>query len=248
MEIKKTIKSPLVMLEIVLLVSGSFYSITKLSGYTYVHSIFSLIAMPLIIAFHIFKAAKNKNEKTKAYISFSALLPLIAVFNVISTCLASDVSAMFMYDTVYAFGVLLCSLKLFFACVEVRVVRIGLGIVYSIVLIPVLLILLIIILFAPRHSSSSPESSFVKNTVVRSELSPNSIFLAEIIAGDAGATGGSTRVHVISLNPDLNIFIGTLKKDSQIIYRGRWGEFSAMTLRWEGDNILYINEKQYAVK
>jgi hypothetical protein len=55
-------------------------------------------------------------------------------------------------------------------------------------------------------------------------------------------------VYVMPLNPDLNIFIGTLKKDTQRIYEGRWGEFERMTLRWEGDKILYINEKQYFVK
>jgi hypothetical protein len=103
--------------------------------------------------------------------------------------------------------------------------------------------------FAPWHSSSSPGLlSLGTSTVVRSELSPNSIFRAEIIDADAGATGGSTLVRVIPLNPDLNIFIGTLKKDTQIIYSGRWGEFERMTLRWEGDKILYINEKQYFVK
>jgi hypothetical protein len=252
MEIKKTIKSPLVMLAIVLLVSGSFYSIVKLSGYTYVHSIISLVAMPLIIVSLTVKAMKNKNEKTKAYVFFSALLPLIAFFHVVAACVASGFDTMPVYDVAYAFVVLICGLKLFFAFVEARVVRIGLGIVYSIASIPIFLILLISIfialVFTPWNSSSFPGSSFVSRTVVRSELSANSIFRAEIIDGDAGATGGSTLVRVIPLNPDLNIFIGTLKKDTQIIYIGRWGEFERMTLRWEGDKILYINEKQYFVK
>jgi hypothetical protein len=122
-----------------------------------------------------------------------------------------------------------------------------LGIVYSIVLIPVLSF--VIILFATRYSSSSPEfPSFGIRTVVKSELSPNSIFLAEIVDADAGATGGNTLVYVIRLNADLNLFIGMLKKGSQMIYKGGWGEFKTMTLRWEGDEILYINEKQYVVK
>jgi hypothetical protein len=80
------------------------------------------------------------------------------------------------------------------------------------------------------------------------ELSPNLIFLAEIIDSDAGALGGSTHVYVTRLNSDVNLFIGMLKKDRQRIYRGEWGEFEKMTLRWEGDKILYINEKQYFVK
>jgi hypothetical protein len=245
----KIIQSPLVMLTIVLLVSGSFYSIIKLSGYTYVHSILSLTVMPLIIVLLSSKAMKKRNEKTKIHVFFSVLLPLIAIFHVVSACVALDVNAIFEYVMAYAFIVLLCSLRLFFAYVEVRVIRIGLGIIYSIVLIPVLAMSLVGIFFAVLYSLSSHEpSSFVSRTVVRSALSPNAIFLAEIIDADAGATGGNTLVYVIPLNHDLNLFIGTLKKDSQIVYKGRWGEFASMTLRWEGDKILYINEKQYVVK
>jgi hypothetical protein len=245
---KKTIKSPLVMLAIVLLVSGSFYLTiaVKFSGYTYVPSTLSLITMLLIIILLAGKAVENKNEKTKVYTFSSALLPLIAIFHVVSICVASDADTIIV---AYAFVVLLCGLILFFACVEVRVVRIWLGIVYSIVLIPVLAMLLVIMLWAILFSSSSPEpSSFVTRTVVRSELSPNSLFLAEIVDADAGATGGSTLVYVTRLNSDVNLLIGTLKKDTQRIYEGRWGEFETMTLRWEGDKILYINEKQYFVK
>jgi hypothetical protein len=262
MKIKKTIKSPLVMLAIGLLISGSFYLIIKFAGYTYVHSIFSLIAMPLIIVLLTSTALvlRNKNEKTKLYIFFAALLPLIAFFHIFSRCVASDVDAISLrYDAAYTFGVFLCGMILFFACVGVRVLRIGLGIVYSIVLVPVLsIILLSMMIFAPQNSSSSSSSSplessysflaTVTKTVVRSELSPNSIFLAEIVDSDAGALGGSTHVYVTRLNSDLNLFIGTLKRDPQWIYRGRWGEFQTMTLRWEGDNMLYINEKQYVVK
>ncbi|MDR1874818.1 MAG: hypothetical protein LBQ90_07410, partial [Synergistaceae bacterium] len=243
------------MLAIVLLVSGSFYSTIKLCGYTYIHSIFSLITMPSIIILLIGKAMKNKNEKTKVSVFFSSLLPLIAIFNVVSTFVASGLNssnAMLMYNVVYSLVVLRRSLRLFFACVGVRVVRIGLGIVYSIVVIPALsmlvIMLLIILPFMILDSLSSRElPPFVTRTVVRSELSPNSIFLAEIVDADAGATGGSTFVYVTPLNSDLNLFFGTLKKDTQMIYRGRWGEFDTMTLRWESDKILYINKKQYVV-
>jgi hypothetical protein len=260
---KKMIKSPLIMLVIVLLVSGSFCLIIKLSGYTYyVRSMFPLAVMPLIIVLltvkAVSKAEENKNEKTKTYIFSSALLPLIAIFHVVSTFAASEWTTSdgndttFMYYGAYAIVILLCSMKLFFACVNVKVVRIGLGIVYSIVSISALLILLLMMLFAiaiPRSPSSS--RGFLvsgSSTVVRSELSPNSIFLAEIINVDEGALGGSTLVYATRLNSDVNLFIGTLKRDSQRIYEGEWGEFEKMTLRWEGDNILYINEKQYAVK
>jgi uncharacterized membrane protein len=68
MEIKKTIKSPLFMLAIVLLVSGSFYLIVKLSGYTYARSELSLIAMLWVIVLLTGRAVENKNEKTKVYI------------------------------------------------------------------------------------------------------------------------------------------------------------------------------------
>jgi hypothetical protein len=245
MEIKKTIKSPILMMAVVLLASGSFYLIIKLCGYTYVHSNLSLIVMPLIIVLLTGKALENKNERTKIYVFFSTLLPLITVFHVISISVASDVETTFMYYIAYIFVLLLCSIILFFTYVKIRAIRIGLGIVYTILLISVLSILLLATLFS---SSSVGSSSFVTRTIVRSELSPSSIYSAEIVDADAGATGGSTLVYVTRLNSDLNIYIGTLKKDPQMIYKGRWGDFETMTLRWEGDKILYINEKQYVVK
>jgi hypothetical protein len=234
------------MLAAVLLASGSFYPIVNLFGYTYVHSTPSLIAMLLIIVVLTGKAMENRDEKTKGDVFLSAILPLIAIFNFVSTIYASGVvDYMPMYAVVYALFVLPCGLILFLAFVEAIAVRIILGIVYSILLIPILLMLLLIMFFTALERSSSP---FPKITVVKSELSPNLIFLAEIVDGDAGAMGGSTSVRVTPLNSDINIFSGTLKKDQQLIYRGRWGEFETMTLRWEGDYTLYINEKQYVVK
>jgi hypothetical protein len=156
---------------------------------------------------------------------------------------------MFIYYNTYALVIWICAMKLFFAYVKAKVIRIGLGVVYSIIVIPVLLLSLLITFFSIIYylHPHEPHPSFGSRTVIKSELSPNSAFLAEIIDVDEGALGGNTLVDVTPLNSDLNIFIGTLKKNPRRIYEGRWGEFRTMTLRWEGNKVLYINEKQYVV-
>ena len=91
-------------------------------------------------------------------------------------------------------------------------------------------------------------SDFGGNKVVTSALSPNAKYLAEVISMDSGALGGDTVVNVTRQNYDINLFIGELKKDSKRIYHGKWGEFYDMTLRWETDEILFINEKRYLIE
>jgi hypothetical protein len=90
-------------------------------------------------------------------------------------------------------------------------------------------------------------SDFGKNTVIRAEMSPNSIYLAEVIDNDQGALGGATLVNVTKQNRNVYLLIGDLKKDAKEVYYGRWGESFEMTLRWETDNILYINENRYII-
>ena len=79
-------------------------------------------------------------------------------------------------------------------------------------------------------------------------MSPNSVYIAEIIDSNQGALGGATLVSVTRQNRNISILIGELKKDSKVVYSGRWGEFETMTLRWETDEILYINENRYEIR
>ena len=89
---------------------------------------------------------------------------------------------------------------------------------------------------------------FGQNTIIKTEMSPNSIYLAEIVDSDHGATGGSTIVRINPQNRNRNIFFGVIKKNSIYIYSGKWGEFNDLNIRWETDEILFINEKKYVIE
>ena len=126
---------------------------------------------------------------------------------------------------------------LFYLCECGKAIRIGLWIIYTIILTFIFLLFFIALII----------SDFGKNTVIRTEMSPNSIYLVEVIYNDQGALGGATLVNVTRQNRDLYLIIGSIKKDAERIYAGRGSDSFGMTLRWETDNVLYINENRYVI-
>lgn len=145
---------------------------------------------------------------------------------------SNDASVSIHYLTTY-----LCTLAIFFSYGHERLEKFILGIIYSLLSAPIILITLFSITFG----------NFSNKTVVKSEMSPNSVYLAEIIDNDQGALGGRTYVTVTRPYRDLNILIGILKKRRMVIYSGEWVEFKGMTLKWKTDETLYINEKAYKI-
>jgi len=127
---------------------------------------------------------------------------------------------------------------LFFSLVRNKSVKTRLGITYIVILSLISFIFLTGFLF----------SGLSQNTVVKSVISPNSAYLAEVIDNDQGALGGSTLVTVTQINKTLNLLIGELKKNPTRIYYGSWGEFDGMVIRWETDTTLYINGNKYEIK
>lgn len=127
---------------------------------------------------------------------------------------------------------------LFFKSTNRAWVKIGLGTVYSLLIILFFLLLLAFMLFR----------DFGSQTVVSSKASPNGIYLAEIIEDDQGALGGNTLVNITAINHNINLFVGVLKKDSVRIYSGDYNEFNHMTLEWETDHFLYINGEKYNIE
>lgn len=243
MAIIKALKASPNKLAMFLLTLGSFYLLVKLLGYTFV-SANRLIAdsiTAMIIIYLTINEAISENEKTKAVMIFHAFLPLIAILFFIIKGIATNASIVYTYIyIVHSSITLLCSLILFYLYGPKKFVKIGVGILYIIILTPIFLIFFLMFIFATVD--------FGENTVITSEISPNSKYLAEIVDSDQGALGGATFVTVTRQNRDINIFIGEFKKDAKEIYSGRWGEFETMTLRWETDEILYVNEKRYDIR
>ena len=240
MEVEKLSKSPPAVLALFLLILGSVYLFINFFGYTFVP--FNRLVLDGCIAavtvFLTLLGLKRRKRKTKSATVFALILPIIAIFFVLTKIVTSDINEIESYLYVVCFYVvLICSMIIFFACGSGEIIKLLLGIVYSVLLIPVFLILFIMIPFMNLGS----------NTVIKSEMSPNSIYLAEIINSDQGALGGDTIVNVTRQNCDINLLIGRLKKDPKRVYTGRWHEFFTMTLRWETDEILYVNETKYII-
>jgi hypothetical protein len=253
MDIKGLIKKSPVSLALFLLVLLFFYLSIKILGYTFIplNGLAANIFTAGIIIWLTINGMKNRSEKPKATAVFAAILPLISLIYLAFKSVSSDISGeshglFYVYLTgkstliyvIHACITLACSMIVFFSCGRRITVKIGLGIIYSIIMLFVCFLFFVMLIF----------SDFGKNTVIKSEMSPNSIYLAEVIDNDQGALGGATLVNITQQNRDINLLIGKLKKNPKQIYYGRWGESFEMNLRWETDEILYINEKRYLVE
>jgi len=234
-ENRRTIMHASTLLVLLLLSSGCFYMLLELFGYTFVpaNGLLLDINTGAVIVLLTIIGIKQRREMSKSSALFAAVLLPIAIFFYISKDAHIGINQINAYAHILLTCLtLLCSLLLFFFLVRVKAVKIGLGIVYS-VLTVLMLFLLCIQSFCVLFNA---------NSVVRSEMSPNSIFIAEVIQNDQGALGGSTYVSVARLDREINLFIGKIREYPEMIYVGRWSAAFAMTLWWETDEILRINE------
>ena len=253
MNTKELLKNSSIPLTLLLLLLMVFYLLIKALGYTFIplNGLVSNAFTAVMIIWFTILGRKNRGEQTKITVIFAAILPLIAISYLILKSISSDISgeshglfAVYltgkstMIYVIHACITLACSMIIFFSCGRGEVLRVGAGIIYCILLLFMCYIFFIMIIF----------SNFGKNTVVKSEFSPDAKYLAEVIDMDSGALGGDTVVNVTRQNRDINFFIGELKKDPKRIYHGRWGESFDMILRWETDEILYINGKRYLIE
>lgn len=87
--------------------------------------------------------------------------------------------------------------------------------------------------------------NFGKNEVVKTVVSPNEEYYAQVINSDRGALGGDTLVDVH--NNGFNAFFFKINKKTQRIYQGEWGEFNDMKIYWKDDNCLVINSVEYDI-
>jgi hypothetical protein len=233
------IGSPLVLLVIYLLFFCIIYFLIYIFGYNFIpvnDYVINIISSAIIISFTIL-ALNKKDTKTKTTAFFSILLPIISILFFTVKDIATNTKNINIF-IIHCLIIYTSSLLIFFSQRHKKWIKIGLGIFYSFLLI---LILFIFFLLAMFHD-------FAKNTVVKSENSPNSLYIAEIIDNDQGALGGNTLVKITRLNKNLNILLGKIEKNPIIVYSGEWGEFNKMSIMWETDEILYINEKKYEIK
>lgn len=88
--------------------------------------------------------------------------------------------------------------------------------------------------------------NFGKNTVVKTVVSPNEKYYAQVIESDQGALGGDTFVDVCNNGFDAIVF--QINKKPQRVYKGGWGESEEMQIYWKDDSCLIINSTEYNIE
>ena len=252
MNIQGLLKKPALPLAVFFSTLGSAYLSIVLFKYTFFpfDGLMTNVFTTGIILWLTIKGVKNKNMKTKTTDLCAAIIPLLAIGYLILKSMASDmsdtsyhllgvtfsVSGMVIY-ALHAFITLMCSMITFVSCKQKAMLKIVLGILYGLLLCLISFILFAIVLLP----------NFGERTVIKVELSPNAEYSATIINADSGALGGATNVLLAQPKQDINLLLGVLKKDPTVIYRGNWGESFHMELRWETDELLYINGVPYLI-
>ena len=232
---KKASISPLTVLAIVFLGFGIPYIILKMSGYTLVPVnrfapalLSSLITAAVV--FLTFKGVKHRAESTV----ISPLIPLFSIIFVIGKAIGYDTDGIELYLLpIYACVILLCGMTLFFACVKKKMLRIILGAVYSVLIIPMFIWVLL--------------WDFGPKPVATAEISPNGLYLAEAVRSNQGVFGRHTFVYVSRLEKSVQLPIGVLRNNPIQIYIGEYDEHEIMTLKWETNEIIFINEDGYSL-
>jgi hypothetical protein len=217
------------------LVFGLLQLFVGLFQYTFVSSINWMILSVFICAIIIpltVMGIRNRAEQTKTSVVIAICLPLFALFYILTKAIATDI---------HGFGLILlsyvsviCALLLLFFLVRKRCLIIVFSVLHGVILLPMFLFSLLI-LFGTVFMGD-----FGRIETTGAETSPNAVYLAEIVSDDRGALGGRTEINITELNRDINLFIGELQRNSIRIYSGSWWEYKYMSLRWEGDETLYV--------
>ena len=243
MYIKSLLKKSSIILTLFLLVFMSLYLFTLIFGYTFIpfNEVVVHIFTAGIIVWLTINVTKNRDEKTKMTVVFSSVLPLTAISYIVLKFLSYEKTWQnTMIHCIHACIILVCSMIIFFSYVRGKTARIALGGLYILLSLFVSSILFTTSLFSWFMGG--------EGSVVKSAISPNTEYLAEAISIDSGAVGGVAVVNISRPNRDINLFIGKLKKHPKHIYGGEWNEYKNMTLRWETDKVLYINENRYLIE
>ena len=202
----------------------------RILGFTLVFSpradvVASSIISIIILVLTVFGIVK-KCERPKMPGIIYGLLPGLAIAFILLISNAMDGYSYF----VLAFITLVCSMTLFFTGTSYLLTKILLGIVYSLVIIPMIFILFLMTVLPP----------FGHNEVEQSALSPSGYHKAEIWSNSQGALGGATWIYLTCQSDHVNLIFAQLERRPVRVYSGRWGEFERMNLNWRTDDLLFV--------
>lgn len=117
---------------------------------------------------------------------------------------------------------------------------VGKGVGKILTLIPTVLLIVALALSCPIDLFAEAMRSV---TVVREVDSPDGVYTALVIDADYGATGGDTLVRVYDNTQTVNLLFGRFAPESELGYRGEWGEFYDLEVSWDEGHILTIDGK-----
>jgi len=241
MKIKKLTSSPIAIQAIVILSISIFHLILRLFKYTFVPSNLAILivldsSVVLVIIFLMIKAMM-KHENAKSSIIICLFLPLIILLHGILKffTIVYAGSTGYFADSIYLFILLLFStIQISFICTGKRNIGIFFCFFNSIILLIIFLLSFIVIYF----------NGFDKLYVYDTVTSPGNIYDVEIIVSDRGDIGsGEIYFEIARINYDINLFIGTLKKDRMEMPRSKF----AMFVEWVTDEVVHINGIRYTI-
>jgi len=230
--------TPVALAAILATLIGILWLVTLLE-YTLHMSNFVAVPASIVISVAVISLTTQGVRKRKEHATgiriLCAISPLLAIFFIVGITLATSMHLV-IYPLLFMV-ILICSMDLFFFCTRSLIVKIVLGIIYSLV---VLLICLFLILFAYFAIMVTAAGGFSSNEAVQSEFSPHGTHLAEVVSSNQGALGGATFIDITRQRRNLNLFVVALRRNHVRVYSGRFGEAYSMKLYWESDTVLRV--------
>lgn len=90
--------------------------------------------------------------------------------------------------------------------------------------------------------------SLSENRVYKEVNSPNGKYTAQIIINDQGAFGGNTGVMLKNNEDKKRVLFYKLEKKDVKLYTGKYTEYTDITLEWQDEFILLINDNEYIIE
>jgi len=242
MKIKKLKSSPIVIQAMVLFSISIIHLILRLFKFTFEPSsiVILIILDSSVVFFIVYMMKKAMKEKENAKLSkiICLFLPLIILLHSILKffTIVYDETSGIILDNIYLFILLLFSTIQISICAGKRSIGTILCLLNSIILFIIFLSLFIVIYFL----------GFSKKYVYDTEISPGNKYKIEIIVSDRSEIGaGYDNIYfkISRVNSDINIFIGTLKKDRIFLDDSKFGMF----VEWGTDEIFFINGTRYII-
>ncbi|MCL1846671.1 MAG: hypothetical protein FWF91_01730 [Coriobacteriia bacterium] len=240
MKTEKAPRWPLITLTIVFLAFAALYLTFIATGYVLVPfnrlapAVLSTVITATMVLLSVMGVKKGRSAERKP-ILLAALLPLCAIVFVLGKALGYDTDGIELYLLpLYAIIALTCSMAVFFTLVSVKPLRIWLGAVYSVIMVIMFLWLLI--------------WDFSPQPVIKAEVSPSATYKAEVLLSNQGSLSKNALVYVTPQGQDIPLAIGMLRKAPQQVYKGDYDSPETLTLHWESDTVLIVNEERITLR